>query len=96
MDQKFRPVTSCAVVPVDAPAQADRDQKLTANQRTFLTILQQAGLAGLTVEDWNEQAREIGLYPKQKQRLYDLRQALKSKRAVHSYVDRWYVTNATG
>ena len=59
----------------------------------MLTILQEAGPEGLTSEEWNEQAREIGLYQKQKQRLYDTRQALKAKGLVHGSAGRWYVTN---
>ena len=91
-DEDGDQITSCVVREAEAPATSGQGRKLTANQQTMLTILQQAGPAGLIVEEWNEQAREIGLYPKQKQRLYDLRQALKDKRLVHTCGGRWFVT----
>ena len=85
-------ITSCVILEADPPTSPDQGRKMTPNQQTMLTILQEAGPAGLSVEEWNEQAREIGLYPKQKQRLYDLRQVLKHKRLVHTCGDRWFVT----
>jgi hypothetical protein len=58
----------------------------------MLTILSTAGPNGLTVEEWNEKARENGLGVKRRTDLMDYRSALKTKRLIHTYRDRWYVT----
>lgn len=88
-------ITSCVVVPVDAPppSTGDRGPKLTANQSTMLTVLGEAGPDGLTVDEWNEKAREVGIGTKRKATLYDIRNKLKDKKLVHSTMDRWYVTH---
>ena len=45
---------------------------------------------GLTVEEWNEEAREAGLGKNRPADLYDLRNALKAKRLAHEGQGRWY------
>src|SRR5438093_8489655 len=37
------------------------EPKLTANQKTLFAMLHAVGSAGLTLEDWNNQAREAGI-----------------------------------
>jgi hypothetical protein len=93
-DSDGEDITSCVVLEADAPAveTGEKAVKLAPNQQTMLTILQEAGPAGLTAEEWNTQAREIDLCKGQKQRLYDLRTSLKRKGRVHTSMDRWYVT----
>lgn len=93
IDDDGDPITSCVVEPLDMPTTTlvERAPKLTPNQNTMLSVLAEGGPDGLSLEDWNEAAREIGLGPKQ--RLYDYRVALKDKRLAHSMGDRWYVTN---
>jgi hypothetical protein len=92
-DQDGEPITSCVVDPVDAPLQPERGAKLTKNQQSMLTILQDATPSGLTLDAWNEQAREAGLGVKRRSDLMDYRSALKRKQLVHSYGDKWHATN---
>jgi hypothetical protein len=73
------------------PAATAREPKLTANQRTLFAMLHATGTAGLTLEDWNSQAREAGIGVKRKADLNDIRAALLSKRLVRQYGDRWTV-----
>jgi hypothetical protein len=75
----------------ETPATNAREPKLTANQKTLFTMLHTAGTAGLTLEDWNNQAREAGIGVKRKADLNDIRAALISKQLVRSYGDRWTV-----
>ena len=89
-DEDGDAITSCVVIETEAPVESEQGRKLTKNQQTMLTILQEAGPQGLTIEEWNEQAREIGLSTKQ--RLFDYRIALERKKLVHSCTGRWYVT----
>ena len=68
-----------------------REPKLTANQKTLFTMLHTAGSSGLSLEDWNNLAREAGIGVKRKADLNDIRTALLSKRLVRRYGDRWTV-----
>jgi RecA-family ATPase len=68
-----------------------REPKLTKNQQTLFVMLHAAGTAGLTLEDWNNQAREAGIGVKRKADLNDIRAALLSKQLVRNYNDRWNV-----
>jgi hypothetical protein len=54
-------------------------------------MLHAAGSAGLTLEDWNNQAKDAGIGIKRKADLTDIRNALLSKSLVRTYGDRWYV-----
>ena len=65
--------------------------KLTKNQQTMFTLLYDAGPGGLTTEEWNERAREAGLGTPRKADLYDFRTALKAKKLVNEYANRWTV-----
>ena len=86
-------ITSCVVLEVEAPTTTQKTENLTPNQRTMLTILEQAMPDGRAVEEWNAKAREIGLCGGKKQRLYDLRMQRKDKKRVHEYADRWCVSS---
>lgn len=83
-------VTSCVIEATEATATTSA--QLTKNQQTMLTILQDAMPNGLTKDDWNDQARDADLGVRRRSDLLDLRSALKRKKLVHSYGDRWYVT----
>jgi hypothetical protein len=67
------------------------EPKLTKNQQTMFSILHGAGGPGLTTERWNELARHEGIGMTRKADLYDIREALKSKRLVRHYGDRWNI-----
>jgi hypothetical protein len=71
-----------------------RDPKLTKNQQTLFEMLHAAGSAGLSLEEWNNQAREAGIGIKRKADLNDIRSALLSKKLVRGYGDRWRVNHA--
>jgi len=62
--------------------------RLTKNQETMLSILHGAGAAGLTTEQWNEQARSVDIGTKRKADLYDIREKLKSKELVRQYGEK--------
>lgn len=64
---------------------------ITANQKALFGMLHAAGSAGLTLEDWNSQAREAGIGVKRKADLNDIRAALLSKGLIRQYGDRWTV-----
>ncbi len=96
-DSDGEDITSCVVLEADAPAVEKRQKadRLAPNQETMLTVLQEAGPTGLTADEWNDKAREVGLCEGQKgqrQRFYDLRIKLKKKKLVHETQGKWYVT----
>jgi hypothetical protein len=96
-DSDGEDITSCVVLEADTPAVETRQRsaKLTPNQQTMLTVLQEAMPDGLTIENWNEQAKDAGLCEGQKgqrRRFYDLRTQLKRKKLVHETQGRWYIT----
>ena len=64
------------------------EPKLSINQRVMLGLLAETGSTGLTLEEWNEQAKAQGITTKQ--RHYEARSALKSKGLVREYAGRWH------
>ena len=73
------------------PAVTADGPKLTKNQQTMFSLLHGAGQAGLTTEQWYEQARAVDIGTKRKADLYDIRAALKSKGLVREYGVRWNI-----
>jgi hypothetical protein len=86
--------TAAVAVPADTPITQPREPKLSANQKTLFTMLYAAGSTGLSLEDWNSQAREAGIGVKRKADLNDIRAALLSKSLVRQYGDRWSVQHS--
>jgi hypothetical protein len=64
---------------------------LTKNQHTLFSILYRAGIVGLSTEEWNNKAREIGIGVKRNADLYDVRDQLRSKKLVRESAGRWFV-----
>ena len=54
-------------------------------------ILHDAGAGGLTIEEWNKQAREQGIGTARKATLTDLRNALLDRQMVRQSGDQWFV-----
>ena len=80
------------VVPAENAMRAKSvEPSLTKNQQTLFSLLSGAGAAGLTTEQWNEQARAVDIGTRRKADLYDIRAALKSKGLIRQYGDRWNV-----
>jgi AAA domain len=69
------------------------EPRLKGNQQTMFAILHSAGSAGMTVEEWNTEARDAGIGLKRRPDLYDLRTQLKAKGFVREYADRWTVVH---
>jgi hypothetical protein len=69
------------------------EPKLKGNQQTMFAILHSAGSAGLTIEQWNTEAREAGIGLKRRPDLYDVRTQLKAKGLVREYGERWTVVH---
>jgi hypothetical protein len=95
-DVKGKPLTSAAVEPTDAPAASQPRAKLTPNQRTMLTLLGEAGVGGLHVDEWNEKAKQAGLANHRRATLVDLRDALRHKGLVAERQGRWFVIKGRG
>lgn len=85
--------TAPVAVPSNRPAlpQSDRGPRLTPNQRTMLAILQEAGTAGLTTEEWTGRSKDTGVGQRRRADLTDARLGLVSKGLVREYADRWHV-----
>ncbi len=87
-------ITSCVIVPTDPqPQSSSSEPKLTRNQKTMFAVLHAAGPSGLTTAEWNERARDAGIGTSRKADLYDFRAALKAKRLVREYGDRWTISS---
>jgi hypothetical protein len=71
-----------------------RKQKLTPNQQTMFGLLHSAGSAGLSTEDWNLKAKEIGIGTTRHATLYDLRDALRDKGLIRQHGERWSVVHS--
>jgi phenylpyruvate tautomerase PptA (4-oxalocrotonate tautomerase family) len=92
-DNAGRPLTSAVVEAVDPGSRSDprKMPKLTGNQKTMFSILD-AAAAGLTTDEWNDQAREAGLGVKRRADLHDLRNSLKARGLVCQNGNRWFVS----
>jgi hypothetical protein len=93
-DEDGDPITVNVVSSEVVSSQSERkpsEPKLTENQRVMFRLLHDAGAAGLATEEWSSKAHEIGIT--KKQRLYELRVALKDKKLVREYNGRWFVSN---
>jgi AAA domain len=65
--------------------------KLTKNQKTLFQMLHAAGSRGLTLDDWNERAREADIGVKRRADLTDCRLALKAAGLVYEHSLGWSV-----
>jgi len=91
-DADGEPITSCVVVPAAAVTVPERAAKLPKNQHTLFGILKEGGSAGLTTEEWMAKGKTEGIAVKRKADFFDARRALKDKKLIHTYGDRWYIT----
>jgi hypothetical protein len=92
-DPETGDVTGAPVIrPTEPPKAVTREAKLNKNQQTMYRLLHTAGPVGLTTEEWNEKAREVGIGVNRKADLYDIREGLKSKSLVRQFNGHWYVS----
>ncbi|MBR0990011.1 AAA family ATPase [Bradyrhizobium japonicum] len=93
LDEDGDPITVNIVSPEDVttPAAKPSEPKLSANQQTFFRLLYDAGADGLTLEEWNNRAKAIGIGTNRKATLHDLRKALEDRSMVREYGGRWKV-----
>jgi hypothetical protein len=92
VDPDGDPITSLVVVPAEATITPISGPKMSKNQQTMYSLLHTAGAAGLLTEEWYAKAKGIGIGTKRHADLYDIREALKSKRLIHEYGGRWNVS----
>lgn len=94
-DEDGDPITVNIVEPAEADLSAKpKGDKLNANERTMFGLLHDAGAAGLTTEDWNEQARALDIGTRRKATLHDIKQRLKALGMVREYAGTWTVQHA--
>jgi hypothetical protein len=67
--------------------------RLTPNQKTMLAILADAALDVLTLEEWNERGRKEGIGERRRADFCDIRRALKERKLVREYADKWFVSH---
>ncbi|MGY3035908.1 hypothetical protein ACVIIV_005078 [Bradyrhizobium sp. USDA 4354] len=94
-DKDGDPVTVNIVVEAQAQAQpATREKRLSETQEAMYRLLRDAGPAGLSTDDWNEKAREIGIGVKRRATLHNVRSQLCDKGLVREYAGIWRANNA--
>jgi hypothetical protein len=80
-DDDGAPIMSCVVLPVEiSKSEGMTGPRLTRNQQTMFTILHDAGERGLSIEKWNDLARDAGIGKKRKADVHDIRSALTAIR----------------
>ena len=90
VDDEGEVITSCVVVEADVAKRPARSARvLTAKQASILEILQDAGEDGLSIEEWNDRAREIGIGVRRKADLVEIRKALLAKEYVIEIDGSW-------
>ena len=96
IDEDGDPITVNIVSSEEVSGQPVRkfsEPKLSANQRTFYRFLYDSGADGLTLEQWNAKAKEVGIGESRKATLHDLRKALEDKKMVREYGGLWKVNH---
>jgi hypothetical protein len=93
VDADDLPITSCVVVPAVAVEAGPRVRKLPANQGTMLALLRESMPEGMMRDEWYNKAKAEGIGKSRPATLTDLRMALQDAKLVHSYADRYYVSN---
>jgi hypothetical protein len=79
------------VIPTDGPASAaPNGPKLTPNQRSMLNIVEEAAAKGLSNDEWLEGAKAIGIGRTREATFYDIRKALKDKKLIYTFNERWF------
>ena len=81
-----------AEVPTERKRSA-RDN-LKGNKKTIFGLLEDAMPTGLTLEEWNEKAREQGIGANRPATLTDAHRDLKNLKLVHECNGRWFVTTS--
>lgn len=66
-----------------------REPKLTENQEAMLRLLRDAGLQGLSGDDWNGKARDAGIGVNRRSTLVNLKGQLRDKGLVREYNGVW-------
>ena len=89
-DRSGKPLTSAAIEPV-APGTFKRRVKMTKNQATMFSLLEEAGPDGLSADEWNERARSAGLGIRRRADLRDFRNVLLRHKLVLERGDRWFI-----
>ena len=89
-DTAGKTLTSAAVEPADGAGAGQRKPRLTPNQQTMLSILEDAP-TGPTTDEWNDLARKEGLGAHRAATLHDLRKGLKAKGLIVQTKGRWFV-----
>lgn len=92
-DDDGDPITSCVVVPADAPATPEPRRKLGKNEQTMLDLLAEHMPTGLMKDEWSELGRQEGIGLRRRADLNDCRRSLKHKGMVHEHADRWFITS---
>lgn len=87
-DEDGDPITSCVLVETEAVSLTPGEPRLTPNQKTMFSILKDAR-EGLTMEEWNNLARDAGLAKTRPASLYDFRTALQNKGLVYEAGGCW-------
>jgi hypothetical protein len=73
------------------PATKDSQSRLTENQEAMLRLLRDAGPAGLSGDDWNAKAREVGIGVNRRSILVNLKGQLKDRNLIREYNGTWHV-----
>jgi len=87
-DDDGDPISSCVVVPSEAPGEPKKIAKLTQNQRTFFDVLARAA-GPLGWDEWIEVAKDAGLNFQRKATYWDLRTALQKKGLIYEGANGW-------
>lgn len=83
-------ITSCIVAEAEPAPPPPVVERLSGNLATMFAILHEAGPSGLSQEDWNDRAREVGLGLRRRQDLYDLRSGLQKRGLIFKGANGWF------
>lgn len=78
---------------VAAAAHQPKEKRLSETQEAMYRLLRDAGPSGLSTDDWNDKARDIGIGVKRRATLHNVRSQLRDKGLVREYAGIWSVIN---
>jgi hypothetical protein len=81
------------VIPAEAPVSAaPKGPRLTANQRSMLNIVEEAGKEGLSHDEWFSRANDMGLC-RRRATFYDIRKVLYDRKLIYTFNERWFLVS---
>jgi hypothetical protein len=85
--------TAPVVIPAEAPVTIANRPKLTLNQQSVLSLIEDGMPDGRMRHELASRAKDIGIGKNRPAAIYDICKALKDKGLAYEFNERWFLSN---